>query len=378
MFVRFSLTLKVPSEYSTIKEALNKSAEGDIILVEEGFYAEGQIDIFKNNITLIAIGNVTLDGIRKKPVLKIVADFVTIEGFKVQNGSCGIHVQGCGNNITGNFVLNNGTLNNYCGIYLYKTTDSTISSNTMLSIDYSMNVNVEYGILAQSSSNNVISMNNASKAADIYSSICYGKHGIALYSSSNNIVSFNSMSNCHKGMWIYSSSNNTFISNTATDSWCGILLDASPLNTLRNNNMTNNSANFGVPLDNLGSPSNAINDVDYSNTVNGKPICYWVNRSDASVPSDAGCVVLINCRRIKLQSLTLTYNLHGALLINTNDTQICSSNILSNAARGWEFYCAGIWMLYSSNNVISQNNISYNAEGVYAYRGVNNLSLIHI
>jgi parallel beta-helix repeat protein len=372
LLVRPSLTLRVPGEYSTIKEALNNATEGDLILVDEGSYAEGQIDIFKSNVTLIGVGTVTLNGLRTKPTLKIVADFVTVKGFTVQNSSCGIYVQGRGNNITGNFVLNHGTLNGYCGIHLYRAFDSTICSNSMMSIDYSVNANVEYGILLESSSNNVISMNNASNAADIYSVICYGKHGIVLYSSPNNTVSFNNVSNSHNGIWIYLSLNNTFISNTATDSWCGILIDASPLNKLRNNTMIDNSANFGVRLDNLGSPSNAINDVDYSNTVNGKPICYLVNKSDASVPSDAGCVVLINCRRIKLQNLTLTYNLHGALLINTNDTQICSSNIMSNAARGWEFYCAGIWMLDSSNNTISQNNISYNVEGVFAYLGVNN------
>ena len=372
LLVRPSLILRVPSEYSTIKDALGNATEGDLILVDGGSYVEGQIDIFKSNVTLIGTGTVTLYGLHTKPALKIMADFVTVKGFTIQNSSCGIYVQGWGNNITGNSILNQGTLNGYCGIHLYKAFDSTICSNSMMSIDYSLNSNVEYGILLESSSNNVIGMNNASNAADIYSVVCYGKHGIVLYSSSNNVVSFNKVSNSHNGIWVYLSSNNTFISNTATASWCGILIDASPLNTLRNNTMTGNSANFGVRLDNLKFPSNAVNDVDYSNTVNGKPICYWVNRFDGNVPSNAGCVVLINCRHIRLQNLTLTYNLHGALLVNTNDTQIHSSNIMSNAARGWEFYCAGIWMLDSSNNTISQNNISYNCEGVDTYLGVNN------
>jgi len=372
VFVRPSLVLRVPSEYSTIKEALNNAAEDDMILVEGGCYAEGQIDIFKNNVTLVGVGTVTLNGLRTKPALKIVADFVTVKGFTVQNSSCGIYVEGHGNNITGNSILNHGTLNGYCGIHLYRAFDSAICSNTMMSIDYSVNVNLEYGIFVDSSSNNTICMNKASNAADIHSVICWGKYGIALYLSSNNTVSLNNVSNSQVGIWIYSSSKNTFISNVASNNWSGIILDASSLNKLRNNNMTNNSGNFGVRLENLASPSKAINDVDTSNTVNGKPIYYWVNRFDASVPLDAGCVVLVNCRRIKLQNLNLANNLHGALLLNTSDTQICSNNIMSNYA-GWESYGAGIWMLFnSSNNTVSLNNISYNVEGVYVYGGVNN------
>ena len=367
VFVRPSLVLKVPSEYSTIKEALNNAAEDDMILVDGGCYAEGQIDIFKNNVTLVGVGTVTLNGLRTKPALKIVGDFITVEGFTVQNSSCGIYVEGHGNNITGNSILNHGTLNGYCGIHLYRAFDSAICSNTMMSIDYSVNVNLEYGILAESSSNNTICMNEASNTAK-----CYGKHGIALYLSSNNTVSLNNVFNSHVGIWIYLSSENTFISNVASDNWSGIILDASSLNKLRNNNMTNNSGNFGVCLENLASPSKAINDVDTSNTVNGKPIYYWVNTSDTSVPSDAGCVVLVNCRRIELQNLNLANNLHGVLLLNTSDTQICSNNIMSNYAV-WGSYGAGIWMLFdSSNNTVSLNNISYNVEGVYVYGGVNN------
>jgi parallel beta-helix repeat protein len=371
VFVRPSLVLRVPSEYPTIKEALNNAVEEDMIQVEGGSYSEGQIDIFKNNVTLVAVGTVTLNGLRTKPALKIVADFVTIEGFTVKNSSCGIYVQGHDNNIIGNSIINEGTLNGYCGIHLYRAFDSVICSNTVLSIDYSVNVDVEHGILVESSSNNTISMNKASRATNPHSPIIYGKYGISLYLSSNNTVSLNNVSNLHIGIWIYISSNNNFISNVAVSNLCGIILDASPLNKLRNNTMTNNDGNFGVRLDNIGSPSNAFNDVDASNTVNGKPICYWVNRSDASVPSDAGCVVLINCRHIKLQNLTLTYNIHGALLINTKDTQIHSNNIMSNYA-GWESFGAGIWMLESSNNTVSLNNISYNVEGVFAYLGVNN------
>ena len=370
VFVRPSLVLRVPSEYPTIKDALNNAGEDDIIQVASGSYSEGQIDIFKNNVTLVAVGTVTLNGLRTKPALKIVADFVTVERFTIQNSSCGIYVQGHSNNVIGNFILNNGTLNNYHGIYLYKTFDSTISSNSLMSIDYSVNVNTEYGIFLESSSNNTVSMNNVSSEFKSYLNAF--TYGIVFYYSSNNIVSLNNVSNLCIGMWIYGSSNNSLISNIAIDNWSGIILDVSPHNKLRNNVMTNNMGNFGVRIENLGSPSEAINDVDVSNTVNGKPIYYWVSKFDANVPLDAGCVVLVNCRGIKLQNLTLANNFFGALLLNTSRTQICSNNIVSNGAIT-EWYNCGIWMSFkSSNNTVSMNNISYNLEGMWIYGGANN------
>jgi len=371
IFVRPSAILRVPSVYPTIKEALNNAVEGDVILVEGGSYSEGQIDIFKDNITLQGLGTVTLNGLRSKPALRITANFVTVAGFTIQNSSCGIYVQGCSNNITGNYILNQGTLNGYRGIHLFKAFNSTVCSNTMVSIDYSVNVNVEYGILVESSSSNIISLNKATNAANVNSVKCYGKYGITLYLSSDNMLISNNVSNSHVGIWLYFSSKNTLISNLAENNWSGIILDAAPFNTLRNNIATNNTGNFGVRLDNLGNLQNAINDVDSSNLVGGKPVYYWINVSDAILPLDAGCVILVNCQRIKIQNLLLSNNLHGALLINTNDTLICSNNIISNYAR-WEFSGAGILLAYSSNNTVYNNNISYNAKGVWVYSGVNN------
>ena len=370
VFVRPTITLRVPSEYTTISQALDNAADGDTILVENGYSSEGQISISKNNLTLVAEGNVTLKGLNGKPVLKIVADYVTIEGFIIQNGSVGISVAGYGNNIRGNIILNNSR-----GIELYNSLNCIISLNniTVPPKSFIYAVGEEYGILLRGgSSNNTVRMNEIDGLTP-----CLDTYGIALSQSSKNIVSLNNLSRLHYGIMMALSSNNTLISNTATDNWSGIVLDASPYNTMRNNTMANNNANFGVRLDYLGSPWRAINDIDASNTVNGKPIYYWVNKFDTSVPLDGGCVVLVNCGGIKIQNLNLSNNFHGILMINTNNTQICSNNIMSNVGL-WEFFCGGIWTLSSSNNVISLNNISDNSDGVFVLSGVNNRVLNNI
>jgi hypothetical protein len=60
-------------------------------------------------------------------------------------------------------------------------------------------------------------------------------------------------------------------------------------NTLRNNQMTGNLSSFGI----YGvSPSHYVNDVDTSNTVNGKPVYNWINQYGKQVPRNAGHVVV--------------------------------------------------------------------------------------
>ena len=83
-------------------------------------------------------------------------------------------------------------------------------------------------------------------------------------------------------------------------------------NTLKGNVIANNSLlNFGIL--NYGWAGNTAaelyNDVDVSNTVNGKPIYYWINRENDTVPSDAGFVAIINCKNITVENLNLERNL---------------------------------------------------------------------
>ena len=69
------------------------------------------------------------------------------------------------------------------------------------------------------------------------------------------------------------------------------------------------------------------NNVDASNTVNGKSIIYWVGQSDKAVPSDASCVILVNCTNITIQNQNLTSNSYGVQLAYTNNCTITGNNI---------------------------------------------------
>lgn len=115
----------------------------------------------------------------------------------------------------------------------------------------------------------------------------------------------------------------------------------------RNNQFRNND---GAILES----AYTVNDIDASNTVNGKPVCYWIEQHNRTVPSDAGWVVLKNCSGIAVKGLHVEGNGAGILLCYTNYSTI-SGNIVKNNLNGITLQC-------SSNNVISGNRIANNKE----------------
>lgn len=167
------------------------------------------------------------------------------------------------------------------------------------------------------------------------------------------------------------SSNNTISGTTLTGNNCGLYVDGSPNNIiignhiaynidygfrfsgsnniLKNNTIYNNRCNFGI----VSSSEN--NDIDGSNTINGKPIYYWFDVQNKTVPSDAGYVALVNCNNITIQNLNLANNWQGIMLIYTKNSKI-TQNIIRNNEVGISLRKS------SSNNSITENFITNNYE----------------
>jgi len=139
----------------------------------------------------------------------------------------------------------------------------------------------------------------------------------------------------------------------------GGYVDYAP-NTLKGNVIVNNSLlSFGIlNYDRAGDNMAKLhNDMDVSNTVNGKPIYYWINRENDAVPLDAGFVALINCRNITLENLTLERNLEGVLLAFSNNCTIFGNNVTDNGEQ-LIWGGGGIVLYRSSNNSIYANNVT--------------------
>ncbi|KAF5430979.1 CASH domain-dontaining protein [Candidatus Methanophagaceae archaeon] len=130
----------------------------------------------------------------------------------------------------------------------------------------------------------------------------------------------------------------------------GIYLQSTNDNHLTSNIMSGNSYNFGIDGSSL---SYFIHEIDETNTVNGKPIYYWVNRQDGQVPGNAGFVGIVNSTNITVKDVTLTDNSVGVLFVNTNNSGIETVTSSENKY--------GIYMLYSNcnnlcGNIVSDNN----------------------
>jgi len=291
----------------------------------------------------------------------------------------GIHLHGS----TNSSISSNNCSNNYNGIYLYwHSNNNSISNNICSSNNYNgiclddrsnnsiifnniANSNSNCGIYLISSSNNsitdnVINLNNG--------------NGIYLqFSSNNNIANNTPNSNSHDGISLYHSSNNTITNNNASNNDYGIILYSSSNSTMTNNTMSGNTYNFDVYgglrlsdhlFQNLGSLLDYIQNIDTSNTVNGKPIYYWVNEQNRQIPNDAGFVGVVNSTNITVRDLTLTNNTEGVLFASTNYSKVENVTI-SNSYWGIDLYS-------SSNNTLANNVVSNNFCGIRLYSSSNN------
>lgn len=283
------------------------------------------------------------------------------------------------------------------GVYLYYSSNNTISncsiylSSTGITVDHSSYNNIygnnitrnNIGIDASSGldytthnliHNNTIISNNdyGISLGGLHSSIYWNNvtdnaEGISVGGSSHNIYGNNVTRNTRKngeGITISSSLGaNNVSSNYVAENNYGIFLQPgnSPSytpNILKANVIVNNiHLNFGI-LNYRANLAYLYNNVDVSNTVDGKPVYYWTDKEDDTVPSDAGFVVLVNCTNVTVENLTLERNPEGVLLAYSNNSTISGNNITNNG--DLLFGGGGIVLYRSSNNSIHQNNVATN------------------
>lgn len=243
-----------------------------------------------------------------------------------------------------NINMNTLKLNNN-GMEIVSSSNNNITQNLLIT-------NSEAGIFLTNSTYNNIDKNN----------ITGNNHGIYMYSSSNyNIITENNMTkNNYYGMIIDYSSNSTITSNIITANYGGIKMTSSSNNTMRTNKICYNKYNvevWGLTL------THFIHDIDFSNTVDEKPIYYLINRQNEEIPSNAGYVGLVNCTNVTVRNLNLTKNGQGLLLAYTTSSIIKENTFMDN------YY--GIRIRDSSNNHIYHNAFINNTLQVSTYNSIN-------
>jgi parallel beta-helix repeat protein len=295
-----------PCDFRTIQEAIDAASSGDTILVRQGTYKENPVitkplSLLGENATqAIILPENTWN------TVTINASKVTISGFTIQGFRGGLFQPS-------NIVISNINQNSY---------GNNITGNI----------------------------------------ITGGGYGISFRGSRHHVTDNYVTSNEFTGIYLNGTSNNVITGNKVKGGKTGITIAyPSRNNILRNNTMTGDNLNFHVIGYDIPS---FTNDIDTSNTVNGKPIYYWVGKANQVVPADAGAVYVINCVNITVQDLELSSNGQGVLLAWTTDSTVRRNNITK---------CDnGIRIQSASNNLITQNNIYGNRAGVALWSASDN------
>ena len=176
------------NNYTTLREAVNHSMDGDTIIIFHGVYEGATI---KKSVTVIGrnaiitsgvfikTNNVILENLLIKDchtAIKIYGDNNTVKNCTILNNSYGINVEGNFNNILsnkifknyqygihldyahGNMIESNEIYRNKWGVYMMNSRENLLLKNVIK--------NNEIGIKLQKSQNNIIKLNNITKNRD--------------------------------------------------------------------------------------------------------------------------------------------------------------------------------------------------------------------
>jgi parallel beta-helix repeat protein len=344
-------TVVVPDDFSTIQEAVDAASEGDTVFVKRGTYNESVcIDqpislVGEDPATTKIVGEYQLNG----TVVLIRHNNVSVTGFTVQPSAYSfsrkgihlLHVSHC--SLVDNVILNNGV-----GVWLYGSSENNITGNTV-----DGPVERSYGILAEYSPNNWIFDNIVTE----------NYYGIRLESDGNSVCGNTIVSNSKKGITIRSN-NNIVTGNVVTNQESGLVLAGSN-NVLRDNKVSDSDLSFDLAWGLQWSVSDFVNDVDPSNTFDGKPVVYWVNQQDKKVTEDAQAIVLVNCTNITVENLVLSNSREGIMLVATT-----KSTVRNNSVQSMD---DAILLFLSSNNTITDNTVYDSSDGVLLCSSVQNM-----
>lgn len=385
--------------YTTIQGAIDapETMKGDTIEVDARTYYEHVI--IDQSITLVGEDRDTtiIDGNGTGPIIDIAANYVTISNFTVRNAGMDILEMFSGNPPV---CIKGG---------MSPLHDVNVENNVLLNAVWGI---LFSGVSSLNISNNIIS-NIVLYAIDLGAS--YGKHNRNVTISNNLIHDFESFGISIDGDSQYSS----IVNNTVENGSCGIdlgsniltlvvpsnnLVDGNILannvginllvesrqgssqegytNTFRRNNLTNTQYhNLVIWGYNLAS---FMQDIDSSNTVNGKRIYYLTNISNVKVDPnnypDAGYMALVNSTNATVTDLDLSGNNDGLLLAGSTNCTLTNMTLGNNhlpvlfpTVEAYPKNYGGLNLFESYNNRIVISKFYNNSYGVGLYHSDWNL-----
>tara|TARA_B100000949_G_scaffold103690_1_gene92245 strand:- start:1920 stop:3077 length:1158 start_codon:yes stop_codon:yes gene_type:complete len=238
----------------TIQQGINQAEEGDTVRVKKGIYKEVDITIDKG-IILLGENLPTIDGEDRGEIIKIVADNVTVDGFKIINvGTSYTSDYAAVRVIKRNgFLIQNLELEKlFFGIYLEKSNNGKVLNNK-INGDAVNEYNSGNGIQLWYCKDVEVRGNNVQNVRD----------GIYLEFSDNIIISRNiSRNNLRYGLHFMFSNHDVYEYNTFENNGAGVAVMFSKFIEMNHNIFKKNwgTAAFGLLL-------KEINDAKITNNV---------------------------------------------------------------------------------------------------------------
>ena len=345
-----------PGNYTRIQDAINDASNGDTVFVFHGIYILSEFTISKS-ISLIGEDkySTVIDGDGSNYIMRFGVDFINISGFTLQNVKysgytslieIGWHIRS-NNNIIANNIFNdsrwyainmNGAdhtvvIDNFVmncghylgiGIYCMAVTGNIISNNTLMGSSIEVESSTDTNIV----NNHVIGSQIYVHHGDniiVSENIIENGSNMVIEKSEDCIAEYNRLLN--SGSFIIRESINCIVNkNTFNDSY-GILIVGNSVNFWDTHTVANNKNN-------------------------GKPIYYYKNKQDKTVPNDASQVILASCINFKIQNMSLIKSCGIQLAFSSNNF-IYNNTIVGSVD-------SGIKLIDSPNNNISDNTINDN------------------
>ncbi len=245
-------------------------------------------------------------------------------------------------------LMNNTISNNRYGMDLGSSVDSVLRNNTI-------SHNSFYGVELSYSFNDTI-MDNCI--------VHNGNDGIYLISSPNNMIVNNTISfNGDDGILLATSSNIVVANNTISyNEDDGLHLVSVQNLTLNNNEFVNG----GVVIENDPLAYWILN-VTTDNTVNGKPLGYFLNKTGGFIDGQQyGQIILVNSTGVTLQNGIFNNASRGIQLAYSNHTTVVNNSASFNADEG-------IFLYHSANNSLMNNSFCHNFYGAYLHTSSDNV-----
>ncbi len=236
----------------------------------------------------------------------------------------------------GNSALNNTILTDGLGLVLTRSDGNVAAGNNLSGAFVS-------GMDVFDSRANVISANRikggkvgislrGTEGCNVTQNECHKNERVGIYGNGaeNSLLADNRLSENGNGILLTGLSHSIIQSNHASNNTYGISLRGSANNLLRDNLLEMNRYNLRIDSgEGSDSPIHDyyVQDIDRSNIVDGRPVCYLVGESGINVPEDCGFLGVVSSRGISAQNLTISNSSVGVLLVNSSGCRIQNSTV---------------------------------------------------